>query len=135
MDFLKSNRRFSFKLDGVAVEAIPCSTELTENGKEICTVYRFDGGLTLTNKAKKSRNMTLTSGSIILKILPPSPPESSPIFGMPILRCPLRTRKQRNGRQNSPIPKRIRSLLLPTARIGCTWNFIVTPKNLSKTIE
>jgi len=53
MDFLKSNRRFSFKLDGVAVEVLSCSTEVTENGKELCTVYHFDGGLTLTNKAKK----------------------------------------------------------------------------------
>lgn len=53
MDFLKSNRRFSFKLDGVAVAEIPCLSESIENGDELCSVYQFEGGLMLTNKAKK----------------------------------------------------------------------------------
>ena len=53
MEFLKSNRRFSFKLDGVDISDLACSAESRENGSELTVTYRFDGGLTVTSRAKK----------------------------------------------------------------------------------
>lgn len=56
MEFLKSNRRFSFKLGGKNAFETDYSVEATENGNELVTVYSFDGGLKVTNIAKRYAN-------------------------------------------------------------------------------
>ena len=53
MEFLKNNRRFSFKLDGVDVSELDCNLERVESANGLSVTYRFDGGLTVTSKAKK----------------------------------------------------------------------------------
>lgn len=53
MDFLKNNRRFSFKLDGADAWDTPYTVERSENGTQVVTVYTFDGGLRITNVAVK----------------------------------------------------------------------------------
>lgn len=53
MDFLKNNKRFSFKLDGKNVWESEYTSESGENGNELTTVYVFNGGIRVTNIAKK----------------------------------------------------------------------------------
>ena len=53
MELLKNNKRFSFKLDGIASDKLSCSVESTVSDDELVTAYRFEGGLVITNKAKK----------------------------------------------------------------------------------
>ncbi|MDD6876524.1 MAG: hypothetical protein PUD44_01865, partial [Clostridiaceae bacterium] len=53
MDFLKNNRRFSFKLDGTDAWSLDCRSEVTCAGDTVTTVCRFPGGLQITNVAKK----------------------------------------------------------------------------------
>ena len=45
MDFLKNNRRFSFKLDGTDAWSLDCRSEVTCAGDTVTTVYRFKGGI------------------------------------------------------------------------------------------
>lgn len=53
MDFLKSNKRFSFKLGGKNAWDTNYKTEVTLNGNEVITQYIFEGGLKATNIARK----------------------------------------------------------------------------------
>ncbi|MEE1047744.1 MAG: alpha-galactosidase [Clostridia bacterium] len=53
MDFLKNNKRLSFKLDGQDAWDLDYETEITEDGNTITTVYSFKDGLKVTNIAKK----------------------------------------------------------------------------------
>lgn len=53
MDFLKNNKRFSFKLDGKNAWDLEYTRESGENGNELTSVYVFDGGIRVTNIAKK----------------------------------------------------------------------------------
>lgn len=56
MDFLKNNRRFSFKLGGSDAFDSEYTTEVSERGNELITVYTFKNGLKVTNIAKKYDN-------------------------------------------------------------------------------
>ena len=51
MEFLKSNKRFSFKLDGESAWELPYTAEVREDGNCLTTVYDF-GGLRIVNEAK-----------------------------------------------------------------------------------
>ena len=53
MDFLKNNRRFSFKLGGADAWDSDYKYEVTSIGNEVATVYQFGGGIKITNIAKK----------------------------------------------------------------------------------
>ena len=53
MDFLKNNKRFSFKLGGMNAWDSDYKSEVTSVGNEVTTVYLFDGGIKITNIAKK----------------------------------------------------------------------------------
>ncbi|MDY3929608.1 MAG: alpha-galactosidase [Clostridia bacterium] len=53
MDFLKNNKRFSFKLDGENAWDLCFKSESTEEGNILNTVYCFKNGLKITNIAKK----------------------------------------------------------------------------------
>lgn len=53
MKFLKENKRFSFKLENENVWDTEYTSEITENGDELVSVYYFKGGLKVTNVAKK----------------------------------------------------------------------------------
>lgn len=53
MDFLKSNRRFSFKLDGVSIWDTEYKSEVFQKENELTTVYYFKDGIKVTNIAKK----------------------------------------------------------------------------------
>lgn len=53
MNFLKDNRRFSFKIGGVDAFLTEHNTEVTENGNTLTTVYSFQNGLKVTNIAKR----------------------------------------------------------------------------------
>lgn len=53
MDFLKNNKRFSFKLGGTYAWDLDYQSEVTSVGNEVTTVYQFGGGIKITNIAKK----------------------------------------------------------------------------------
>ena len=53
MDFLKYNKRFSFKLGGMNAWDLDYKSEVTSIGNEVTTVYQFGGGIKITNIAKK----------------------------------------------------------------------------------
>lgn len=53
MDFLKNNKRISFKLDEVDFESVEHTTTVKETESSISVTYAFDDGLTLTSIAKK----------------------------------------------------------------------------------
>ena len=53
MDFLKNNKRFSFKIGEKDAWDMNYETEVQENRNEIITVYSFENGLKVTNTAKK----------------------------------------------------------------------------------
>ena len=53
MDFLKNNKRFSFKLGGMNAWDSDYKSEVTSIGNEVTTVYQFIGGIKITNIAKK----------------------------------------------------------------------------------
>lgn len=53
MKFLKENKRFSFKLDGINVWDTKYTCNVTEKENELITEYMFEGGLKVTNIAKK----------------------------------------------------------------------------------
>ncbi len=53
MDFLKNNKRFSFKLDGKNIWDSKYTSECFESQNTLTTVYSFEGGLKVTNIAKK----------------------------------------------------------------------------------
>ena len=53
MDFLKNNKRFSFKLDGTDAWESGYRSEMTSVGNEVTTVYYFNSGIKITNIAKK----------------------------------------------------------------------------------
>ena len=53
MDFLKNSKRFSFRLGGADAWASDYQSEVTCAGNEVTTVYRFKGGIQITNMAKK----------------------------------------------------------------------------------
>ena len=53
MEFLKNNKRFSFKLDGINCWETDYSVKINEKENEIVTEYLFDGKLKITNIAKK----------------------------------------------------------------------------------
>lgn len=53
MDFLKNNKRFSFKLGGADAWDSDYKSEVTSIGNEVTTVYQFGGGIKITNIAKK----------------------------------------------------------------------------------
>lgn len=53
MEFLKNNKRFSFKLGGMNAWDSDYKSEVTSDGDEVTTVYLFDGGIKITNIAKK----------------------------------------------------------------------------------
>ena len=52
MDFLKNNRRFSFKLDGESIDEMNYTQKITETEDVIETVYLFECGLKVTNVEK-----------------------------------------------------------------------------------
>ncbi|MBR4072499.1 MAG: alpha-galactosidase [Clostridia bacterium] len=56
MDYLKNNKRFSFKLDGKNIWETEFKSHTKESGNEIITEYFFEGGLKVTNVAKKYPN-------------------------------------------------------------------------------
>ena len=53
MDFLKNNKRFSFKLNGENVWDTDYESKTLAEGNTLTTVYRFENGITVTNIAKK----------------------------------------------------------------------------------
>ncbi|MBQ9745797.1 MAG: hypothetical protein IJW21_03135, partial [Clostridia bacterium] len=53
MEFLKNNIRFSFTYGEKRAFERAFSKSVSENGNELITVYSFEGGLRITNKAKK----------------------------------------------------------------------------------
>ena len=53
MDFLRTNKRFSFMYGGKSAPECATGVERTEKDNELITTYYFDGGLKLTNVAKK----------------------------------------------------------------------------------
>ena len=53
MEFLKNNKRFSFKLGGMNAWDSDYKSEVTSIGNEVTTVYQFGGGIKITNVAKK----------------------------------------------------------------------------------
>lgn len=53
MEFLKSNKRFSFKIDNKNAWETNYEKEEFENGCELTTVYNFESGIKITNIAKK----------------------------------------------------------------------------------
>lgn len=53
MDFLKNNKRFSFKLGGANAWDSDYKSEVTSVENEVTTVYQFGGGIKITNIAKK----------------------------------------------------------------------------------
>jgi alpha-galactosidase len=53
MEFLKNNKRLSFKLDGQSAWDLDFESEVTEDDNILTTVYRFKSGLKVTNIAKK----------------------------------------------------------------------------------
>ena len=53
MDFLKYNKRFSFKLGGADAWDLDYQLSVTCDGKEVTSVYQFEGGIRITNIAKK----------------------------------------------------------------------------------
>ena len=53
MEFLKNNKRLSFKLDGQSAWDLDFESEVTEDDNILTTVYRFKNGLKVTNIAKK----------------------------------------------------------------------------------
>ena len=56
MDFLKTNKRFSFKLNGKNAWDLNFKAEATQSGNTLTTVYLFDSGIKITNVAKKYDN-------------------------------------------------------------------------------
>lgn len=53
MEFLKNNKRFSFKLGGMNAWDSDYKSEVTSIGNEVTTVYQFGSGIIITNIAKK----------------------------------------------------------------------------------
>ena len=53
MEYLKNNKRFSFKLDGVDAWQLRYDVKCVEEGDTLVSEYLFDGGLKITNVAKK----------------------------------------------------------------------------------
>lgn len=53
MEFLKNNRRFSFKTDGESAWDLPHTVNTSEHDGELKTVYTFENGLKVTNVARK----------------------------------------------------------------------------------
>ena len=53
MEFLKKNKRFSFKLGNKSIWETDYRCEVSENDNAVTTTYFFDGGLKVTNIAKK----------------------------------------------------------------------------------
>ena len=53
MEFLKNNKRFSFKLGGMNAWDSDYKSEVTSDGNEVTAVYLFDCGIKITNIAKK----------------------------------------------------------------------------------
>ena len=53
MDFLRNNKRFSFKLGGTHAWDLDYKSEVTSVGNEDTTVYQFGRGIKITNIAKK----------------------------------------------------------------------------------
>ena len=53
MNFLTENLRFSFLYDGIPAAQCPHTVEQRQDGDTLTTVYRFENGLTVTNRAKK----------------------------------------------------------------------------------
>lgn len=53
MNFLKNNKRFSFKLGEINAWELGFKTEIKSSGNKLITVYNFENGLKITNIAKK----------------------------------------------------------------------------------
>ena len=53
MDFLKNKKRFSFKLDEKDAWELPFKCNEICDGDSVTTVFEFEGGLKITNAAKK----------------------------------------------------------------------------------
>ncbi len=53
MEFLKGQKRFSFRLNGVYSWDLPYEEQVTETDDELVSVYIFEKGLKVTNVAKK----------------------------------------------------------------------------------
>lgn len=53
MNFLKNEKRFSFKLNGEDVWKSDFSMEIAEEGDTLTTVYQFENGIQVTNVSKK----------------------------------------------------------------------------------
>lgn len=53
MDFLKDNKRFSFKLNGENAWDLDFNLKTTEEGNTLTTVYQFKNGIKVTNISKK----------------------------------------------------------------------------------
>ena len=53
MNLLKSNKRFSFKLDGTPAWELEHSVSVEEKENELIMAYTFGGGLKITNIARK----------------------------------------------------------------------------------
>ena len=53
MEFLKTNKRFFFKLGTTRVWDLNYKSEVTEDNNTLITTYYFEGGLKITNIAKK----------------------------------------------------------------------------------
>lgn len=56
MEFLKTNKRFFFKLGTTRVWDLNYKSEVTEDNNTLITTYYFEGGLKVTNIAKKYEN-------------------------------------------------------------------------------
>ena len=56
MDFLKYNKRFSFKLGGADAWDLDYQSSVTCDGKEVTSVYQFEGGIKITNITQANQN-------------------------------------------------------------------------------
>ena len=56
MDLLKNNKRFSFKLDGAEGFSVAHTVHTEQTEDLLSTMYEFEGGLRITNVAKKYGN-------------------------------------------------------------------------------
>ena len=63
MDFLKNNKRISFKYDGVDFFELNPEVKVTENGNELITEYTLADGLKVTNTARKINTITPQIGN------------------------------------------------------------------------
>jgi len=134
MDFLKNNKRFSFLLDGKNIWDTEYKTEISEKDDAISAEYYFDGGLKITNIAKKYEKYDAWEWINYIENISDKPTAIISELWDCNVTLPVEHENHKNGKHIFPMLKLPQKYMLPQVQSGQQMNSTVMQMLLRVTL-